>query len=60
MRNTVYAALLAAASLLVQTYPVLAQVSGSAYESGRIAGVLKDPSGAAIAGARVEVRNLAS
>jgi iron complex outermembrane receptor protein len=60
----VYTALLAAASLLGQASPAPAQVSGATSiqpdESGRIAGVLKDPSGAVLAGAQVEVRNLAS
>ena len=54
-------ALLPAVCLCWQTHSVRAQRNPTASESpiasGRIAGVLKDPSGAVVQGARVEVKN---
>jgi iron complex outermembrane receptor protein len=57
-------ALLPAVCLCWQTNLIHAQQSPSAAETpvatGRIAGVLKDPSGAVVPGGKIEVRNLAS
>ena len=64
MKTKLLLALLPAVCLCWQTHSIQAQQRPAASESpiatGRIAGVLKDPSGAVIQGARVEVRNLVS
>jgi iron complex outermembrane receptor protein len=62
MRKTLCAALLAAACLLMQGPPTFAQGGNSATvapsSAGQISGLLTDPTGAVLAGARVELRNL--
>jgi iron complex outermembrane receptor protein len=66
MKCKLLLALLPAICLCGQASPIHAQqgsspgVTSSSIASGAIAGVLKDPSGAVVPGARIEVRNLAS
>lgn len=61
MRSTLWAAIVAACILMPALFAPAQQPSTSASAStGNIAGVLKDPSGAVIAGARVELRSTTS
>jgi iron complex outermembrane receptor protein len=64
MKAKLLLALLLSVCLCRQTISIQAQQNPNASESpiatGRIAGVLKDPSGAVVQGARVEVRNIIS
>ena len=64
MKTKLLLALLPAVCLCWQTHSIHAQQNSTAAETptatGRIAGVLKDPSGAVVQGAKVEVRNRVS
>jgi len=60
MRTRLWTAIVATACLFAQAHFIHAQESSAATSNstGSVAGVLKDPSGAVIAGARVELRSI--
>ena len=64
MQSKVLLALLPAVCLCWQAFPIRAQQSptaaGNPVATSRVAGVIKDPSGAVVPGAKVELLNLAS
>ncbi len=60
MKAKLLLALLSAACLCGQAHPLCAQQNPKTVATGRIAGVLTDPTGAVVPGAKAEVKSQAS